>query len=140
MLRSITLATLAALTSAAMAAPMTDGSYKGHGRWKSADGQSGAYDVATTVKDGVISNTYDFNGKSKSFTMEAKLDSKGFFPVLINGTIVGNGYCQSVQCHYRLDSGMEETLTFDQGHLYRLGSKTENGKTITWEEALDSVE
>lgn len=140
MYKSIVLSTLALIAGSAMAmTSLPDGSYNGKGFWKDQDGKTGTYTVQTQIKSNVITNTYDYNGQSKSFTMEAPLDQNGFFPVKMNGASVGDGYCMDVQCHYSVSADqLEETDTFYQGHLYRLGSKVVAGKKIVWEEALDS--
>jgi hypothetical protein len=121
---------------------LPDGSFSGKGEWKDDAGKSGTYTVQTQIKNNVITNAYVIGGQSISFTMEAALDKSGFFPVKVNGAKVGSGYCFDVQCHYSLstDKGqLEETVTFYQGHMYRLGSKSSGAETVVWQEASDSV-
>jgi hypothetical protein len=141
MFTKIGLLTLSLAACSAMAMTnLPNGSFSGQGHWKDNTGASGDYSTAAVVANNGVSSTYTFNGQSKSFTMATPLDQNGFFPVTVAGTNVGSGYCWSVQCHYTIsqDGGtLEETLTFYQTHLYRTGSKTVNGKTIIWEEALD---
>lgn len=118
---------------------LPEGSYQGQGRWADGKGQTGGYELEVTVRSDVVSSAYDFDGQAKTFAFEAKLDANGQFDVLVGGQKMGSGYCKSVQCHYSISFGetdMEETLTFYQDHLYRLGSKRENGKAITWEESM----
>ena len=117
-----------------------EGSFKGHGRWKSADGESGTYTLNTEIKGDLMSSKYQYDGKEEEWTFTAKFDKNSFFPVMVDGGEVGRGYCYSVQCHYEVRIGemhLEETLTFDQGKLYRLGSKVTAGHRIAWEEALE---
>ncbi len=116
-----------------------NGEYEGEGRWRDDQGQAGSYVVETSISSGMVSSTYEFNGQTEVFEFEAKPDSNGFFDVHAYGNEVGKGYCMSVQCHYELMFGnttVEETLTFWQSNLYRVGSKVVDGKHVIWEESL----
>lgn len=120
---------------------LPDGHYKGLGQYKDSTGKSGGYYVDVDIKDGKISNTYNFGGnKDIKFTMTAVLAADGTFPVVVGGATIGEGYCATAQCHYDIAFGkftMEETMTFYEDHLYRLGSKFDNGVTIRWEESSE---
>lgn len=118
---------------------MPDGVYQGQGRWQDSQGQTGSYDINTSVQSNVVSSTYTFGGNTEKYEFEAKVGSNGRFDVFVGGYKVGEGYCMSVQCHYELSFGdtvIEETLTFYQDNLYRIGSKQVNGKNVTWEESM----
>ncbi len=67
---------------------------------------------------------------------------QGHFEIFVNNHRVGEGYCMSVQCHYKVQMGsttVEETWTFYEGRLYKLGSKQIEGKKIAWEESLETI-
>lgn len=135
------IASLLLLSSTAMAMTIVpDGRYQGEGRWQNKNGQTGSYEVSVQVTGDLLASSYIFGGQTKQFDFEAKSTSAGRFEVLVGGVKVGEGYCMSAQCHYTAafdGKNFEETMTFYQDHVYRLGSKTENGDLITWEEALD---
>jgi hypothetical protein len=119
---------------------MPEGQYDGVGRFKDQDGKTGSYNVSVVIKGDDIASTYNYGTTSKSFTVSAPIATDGTFPVVVNGTKIGGGYCFSTQCHYALavgDFSLEETLTFYENHLYRLGSKVVEGKTTMWEESTE---
>ncbi len=120
-----------------------DGVYQGQGRWRDNQGQSGDYDITSSVKAGLVSSTYTFNGQSKKYEFEAKTGLNDSFDVLVGGHKVGEGYCMSVQCHYSISYGgakLEENLTFYENYFYRIGSKQVDGKVTTWEESMTKQE
>lgn len=125
-------------TTALAAFPV--GKYKGRGHWQDDKGRAGVYDILAFSNGTSIESTYSFNSQTKSFKLEVTNDKNGFFDVTIAGNRVGEGYCMTVQCHYTLPaSSLEESVVFWNGHLYRVGSKVENGLKIRWEEDLSQV-
>ncbi|MGE0528171.1 MAG: hypothetical protein AB7G93_05845 [Bdellovibrionales bacterium] len=142
-MKSILVALLSIGSSALAMTNMPGGVYQGQGRWNDNQGRVGSYNVTTTVTGGTVSSTYTFNDQTESFTFEAKEAAAGRFDVLVGGEKIGEGYCMSVQCHYVTElagTNLEETLTFYEGHLYRIGSKRVEGKIVTWEEAMAKQE
>lgn len=122
---------------------MPDGVYQGQGRWQDGQGQTGRYNIITTVQSNVITSTYTFGEKTKIYEFEAKAAPNSRFDVYVNGDKAGEGYCMSIQCHYEVsfeDTVIEETLTFYKDNLYRIGSKLVDGKNMTWEESLQIKE
>jgi hypothetical protein len=117
-----------------------DGRYQGEGRWTDINGNSGQYEVSVQVSGQALANEYEFGGQSRQFNFEARPIAAGSFDVVVANTKVGEGYCMSAQCHYTATfdgKDFEETMTYYQDHVYRLGSKLENGVKVTWEEAME---
>lgn len=129
---------LAALVSTPIVAgPITDGSYVGNGQWRDTTAESGEYAVSTTVKNGILSSRYSFDGSTENWEFTVLPGQNGTFKVLVKGEEVGDGYCFQVQCHYQIyTGGLEETLTFDGDRLYKVGSKVHAGVRIFWQESL----
>lgn len=116
-----------------------DGVYQGQGRWSDNSGHFGSYEISTKVKGNIVSSAYTFGTQKKQYDFEVKPSSNGHFDVRVSGQKAGEGYCLTVQCHYTAafaKTKLEETLTFYQDNLYRIGSKDENGAVITWEESM----
>jgi hypothetical protein len=115
------------------------GTYAGQGEWVSQDGQKGHYLVTTTVMDGVMKSSYKWAEQGSEWTFTMLPFGDNFFKVAsgADGQIVGEGYCFDVQCHYTAFGGnLEETLSFVDGKLYKLGSKKEQSLNIKYQEAL----
>ena len=122
------------------------GEYSGGGDWASEDGTSGHYSVSTKVfapaADAVssVGSVYHYDNKEESWGFAILPGANGFFLVAAGeaeGSIVGQGYCFEVQCHYTaFDGKLEETLTFVDGKLYKIGSKSFGKSKIKWQEAL----
>ena len=122
-----------------------DGEYVGHGTWKSIDGSRGKFEMSATVtsdKDGVTSKESVVihlpDGTEKKIEEEwtATNEKNGFFEVHVKGVKVGSGYCRIKQCHLQTEDkgdASEETNTFHNGHIYRIGSHTSKDKTIAWQ-------
>lgn len=136
--------TIVFATGSAFAMPnIPDGNYEGKASWKDSQANKGTYAIKIEVKDRSIKSHYDYGEHSKVYEITTSADANGFFSVLSSGKKVGSGYCMNVQCHYTAvfgDVEMQETLTFWQGNLYRVGSKKINGSTIAWEEATQKME
>lgn len=118
-----------------------EGTHRGVGGWKGQDGKVGDYTVEMSVKDNVVASVYRYGEKEESFTFKAEFKPGGFFKVRMKDHVVGEGYCGDYQCHYNVVVGpfqMEETLTFWEGKVYRLGAKGENGRQVQWQEALEA--
>ncbi|HAZ15005.1 MAG: hypothetical protein A2X86_21985 [Bdellovibrionales bacterium GWA2_49_15] len=117
------------------------GNYHGKGYGIEQNGQESHYLVEARVGENKIESTYHFiNGGTQKFTLAANFGKHGHFDVLSGSKKIGAGYCMSIWCHYTLKMGkntVEETVTFFQNHLYRLGQKKINGKLISWEEDLE---
>jgi hypothetical protein len=132
---------LMSMNAFAQADRLPDGAYKGQGLWKSAN-QSGHYEVSTEIRgEKVISSYKRPNGTAYQWEMTMKPAKNGFFTVISRGAEVGKGYCleHTTLCHYDLAAKgleLEETLTIQDGKLYKYGSKTENGTLVMWQEAL----
>jgi hypothetical protein len=129
--------------STAYALPtIPEGQYEGKANWKDDSGKKGQYTVSATVKGEDINAKYLYSTGKATYEIQTKSTTDGFFDVLMSNKKVGEGYCLSVQCHYTAQFGnvkIEESLTFWQGHLYRVGSKNINGTSIAWEEALKAI-
>ncbi len=140
MLKSILLSLVLGASASALAFPtIPDGNYAGGGRFKDTAGNTGSYTVQTTVANGVVSQVYRYASGGARFVLSTNLTGHGFFAVMEKGEKVGEGYCQTVVCHYNALIGganLEESLTYWQGNLYRVGSKKIGNLTITWEESL----
>lgn len=129
--------------SHAGAAVIKDGSFTGKGDWKDQAGNKGQYEADVQIQNNRISSVYRFPSSSMTVDLQLEVDNNEFFKVSMNGQEVGSGYCIGIQCHFSVtveDCTVEETMTFYDNHLYRLGSKTEGGTLITWVEALDVKE
>lgn len=115
------------------------GKYGGRGLWKTTE-KTGTYEVVTIVAEKSIETTYSLpNGETKVWKFDMTQSANGFFVVEVGGEVVGQGYCieRSPSCHYEIQVGpmkLEETLTVQQGQMYRMGSKTEGGKQIAFQE------
>ena len=114
------------------------GSYSGHGDWRDNSGQVGSYEITTTVNSDSISSDYQFDGQTTNWTLELVANGNGFFDVAPGSSTPGKMYCYEVQCHFNASGiNLEETLTFYDSKLYKLGSKTiADGTTIMWQEVL----
>lgn len=126
---------------AASGTPLPDGSFKGEGHWKSQKTQ-GAYRAETQIRGDKIEAKYDSSQGKFQWSFETRQKANGFFSVLAEGHIVGDGYCldHAKVCHYEVKVGslnLEETLVYLEGHLYRYGSKQAEGEAkVFWQEAL----
>jgi hypothetical protein len=136
-LATATLIATAFVPVALGAAPLKDGAYAGGGEWRSAAGQSGSYSVTATVTGDTIASVYRYGDREERWSIALVPTGGGFVDVTSEGSKVGSGYCYDVQCHYTaFDGQLEETLTFYEGSLYKLGSKVVDGQRIMWQEAL----
>jgi hypothetical protein len=132
---------LAVIVSAvAQAHTLPDGTLRGDGLWKSKDTQ-GTYDVITNVAGDKLTSTYTYGTQKREVTLELRDAGNGFLRVFADGRDAGSGYCleKVVLCHYSVNTAkisLEETLTVQEGKLYKFGSKTEGGVTVMWQEAL----
>ena len=136
--------TILLATGSAFAMPnIPDGNYEGKASWKDSQDNKGTYGIKIKVENRTIKSTYNYGTHTIVYEFSVSADGNGFFTVQSGGKEVGNGYCMNVQCHYKAvfgDVEMQETLTFWQGNLYRVGSKKVNGHTIAWEEATQKME
>ena len=117
---------------------MQVGVYKGEGNWRSGS-ESGRYQVEAQITNDEIKNLYHWADQRIEFNVKTQNTSAWEF-LLKNykNQPIGLGFCMGIQCHYELKKGsdLEETLTFYQGHLYRLGSKRIQARLISWIEDL----
>lgn len=119
------------------------GSYQGSAQWMGMSGSQGQYEVSVTIKDHSIESHYQYDGQSYTLKLDLGFDKHGFFKVMIDGMEVGSGYCAGIQCHYSLETlapgaqEVEETLTFVENRLYRIGSKGTGEGKVAWNEALE---
>jgi hypothetical protein len=138
-----TLLTALLFASTAVALPtVPEGEYTGKAQWKDNNGKNGNYSVTVNVVGDEIQAKYNYVTGTASYNMKTSTGLNGFYDVLANNQKVGEGYCMTVQCHYNANFNgtvIEESITFWQGSLYRVGSKKVNGVTIVWEEALKKV-
>ena len=128
-------------TSVFAIAQFPEGNSVGGGSWKDGAGKSGEYKVEMQIKGNTIRSVYQWEKKEEVFTFHADFKPNGFFAVKMGKDVVGEGYCGDVQCHYNVAVGpfrLEETLTFREGNIYRLGSKVVDGHQIVWQEALET--
>ncbi|MGZ3651975.1 MAG: hypothetical protein ACXVB9_04955 [Bdellovibrionota bacterium] len=135
------LATLLTFSGVAQADSIRDGHFQGKGLWKS-ETATGSYEVTTDVAGSLFSSSYKLaNGQTIKTAMELKPAANGFLKVIDGGKQVGTGYCieREQLCHYEVKNdkiSLEETLTIQNGKLYKFGSKTTDGVTVMWQEAL----
>lgn len=135
------IATFIFASSSAMAMTnMPDGTYQGEGRWSDNQGETGHYEVSVNIESDTVSSSYSFDsGQTGEYEFQTTGSAHSQFDVLVGGIRVGEGYCMSVQCHYSISLGnkvLEETLTFYEDNLYRIGSKRLDSVVITWEESM----
>ena len=111
--------------------------YNGSGHWRNSVMESGTYEATTTVAEGSISSNYTFNGQTISWNIKMLPDPTGNFDILVDDKKVGSGYCLEAQCHYQIEEiDLEETLTFIDKRLYKVGSKSKAGVKVVWAESL----
>jgi hypothetical protein len=118
---------------------LPDTQAQGAGAWKHTAGPKGDYTVEMTIKDNHVHSVYQWKDGGETFDFVAEFKKNGFFTVNSEGHAIGEGYCGDVQCHFNVRVGafeLQETLTFQDGKVYRLGSKTVDGGKIMWQEAL----
>lgn len=141
----ITSAILISAIPALASSSLKPGHYVGTGQWHSADGKAGQYQVETTIGNSPntpsVQSTYDYDGQRQVWDFTMLFKSPGFFAIASGGggegNVNGSGYCLDVQCHYEVPgSNLEETFSFVDGKLYKIGSKTQHGKTLVWQESL----
>jgi hypothetical protein len=116
------------------------GTYQGEGQWRDNAGNSGEYSVRTEVSPDQVQSEYRWSAETRHWGFAMQNQSVGFYAITDNFGSSGSMYCYSVQCHYEFNTARlttEETLSFVDGKLYKLGSKRmPNGLVISWEEAL----
>ncbi len=128
--------------AAAETVTLADGKYSGKGWWKDGDGNKGEYTVEVTIANHQITSKYAYASKNEEFSFKADIDENGFFEVKNGDEVIGEGYCMGPQCHYEIaddDVELEETMTFYNDHLYRVGSKSLEDDDYVWVEVLDEV-
>lgn len=121
------------------ASPIVPGQYAGRGSWRDAQGHSGTYEVSTNVTPLRFESSYQWDKKqNRVFNVSLSTDSEGFYELRSDEGLNGGMYCYDVQCHLSMSQGeVEETLTFWDGNLYKLGSKKlGDGRVIMWQEDL----
>jgi hypothetical protein len=123
--------------------PIHDVAYSGTGRWSDAYGNFGNYDVYTSVQGQSVTTTY--SGIGFSLTQVAYLSylpgSNAFEVYAYTGTgtmvKVGDGSCTAFRCHYSAPFyGVYEELSFQEGYLYKVGTRHLANNTYRWEETL----
>ncbi len=127
------------MSSLALGDAWTPGNYTGHGVWRDTAGHSGLYEVVTVLTADSMSSNYAFAEGVAAVSLSLQRTGDGFYSLIDAEKTSGNMYCYDVQCHYELGAGsVEETLSFVDGKLYKLGSKLgSDGRTIIWQEALN---
>ncbi len=89
-----------------------------------------------SVNDTITVTLPDGQSESHSVIWTSRRTKDGFFDVLIDGKVVGSGYCMNNQCHIggaMGDTWWEETFTMGKHHrIFRLGSKTEKNFKVSW--------
>ncbi len=128
--------------------------YTGKGIWKSTSGQSGTYTANAVVEakeDGItITETINLADQSFYMTYFYKKTDDTFFTVMLEGTVVGKGYCWPLEdavgskvCHSDTEfQGYkgESTVKVVGKTIFNIGSKTmPNGETIIWKDMLQAV-
>lgn len=118
---------------------ITPGKYVGKGSWKDQQGNSGHYDVVTTVLPNKFASSYVWPEGGREFAFDLSVSDNGFYQLVISGRNVGSMYCGHVQCHLDFPQAqVEETITFYDGHLYKIGSKPDGkGGKLMWQEMLE---
>lgn len=140
------------------------GRYLGLGHYVTADNQRGTYSSYADIDEDSWQVNYLREYGADAYQVEFTFNDNGSFDVLLfeyTGDDVqihmGNGYCQSVQCHINVDMGnrfYEETVTFltAERKIYRLGSISRPGEILrddsfpeaelimSWEEAMIRVD
>ena len=145
MKRLVFLALLITAQAAVAADLMPQGTFKGTGEWRGADGSTGQYTIVTTTSATSITSRYVYDGpgqakKEQVSTRTLVPTGSGFFSVTDEqGKSVGRGYCVESQCFWATEfpgGKVEESLRFDGGTLEKLGGKTGPGFTVVWHEKL----
>jgi hypothetical protein len=134
----IALSLLLSTATAHAAGTMPEGHFKGEGLWKSTTEQ-GSYQVQTKIQGDRIESSYQSKEGNYVWEIELKATANGFFKVLSKGQELGSGYCleQAKVCHYELNAAtlaLEETLVYQDGKLFRFGSKNVAGAKVFWQE------
>lgn len=139
---SVLASVIAFVATVAQSSPIPVGKrFMGQGQWRDSEGHNGVYKVETTFANDAITTNYTFEGGARSMSMKTAKISDGFYDLSLGLDRVGTMYCMEVQCHYTVSTGgLEETLTFYNQKLYKLGSKQgQNGVVITWQEQLEDA-
>jgi hypothetical protein len=125
-----------------------DGDYTGGGWWKSADGTKGKYEMKSTIKtekdgmtikESVVVHMPDKTEKKMEDEITVKNGKNGFFEIQKKGVKIGSGYCGIKQCHHQGEEDgntYEETVTFHEGKIYKLGSHVSKDMTIAYQGML----
>jgi hypothetical protein len=130
---------LFALCVSATAFAFPHGEYRGTGRLHDQEGHKKNYKVETriTTVGGItfLRTDYHFeDGTHGAFQFRVEAAPDAFFAAHDI-----EGYCFGEHCHYRKADGggiVEETLSTSGSRLYKLGSRTEDGRKIAWIEEL----
>ncbi len=129
------------------------GQYLGEGHLVYTNGAEASYATYATINSDELNFSIVRGGELFAYNLYFEFGENGFFTVTATEnrygeetTHYGQGYCQSVQCHFSfdLDNGrVEETLTFAtwENKIYTIGSMyyyDENGdqQAISWEEGF----
>jgi len=147
----LALSTLTSMATYANSIP--EGTFKGQGLWKS-ETKTGKYEVSTTIVGDTIKTSYTWENHDQfEFEFQTHDLANGFFEIQIDGHKFGKGYCLegAIVCHYEIDFSsennpekvrLEETLTIQDGKLYRFGHKNwiagQYHTDVFWQEALES--
>ena len=139
------LAMLIAAPAAFAGELLPQGTFKGTGEWRAADGSKGQYTVLTTTTANSITSRYVYDqgtqGKKEQATTQTLVPTgSGFFQVTDeNKKIIGRGYCFDAQCFWTTEfpgGRVEESLRFDGGSLEKFGGKSGPGFSVVWREKL----
>lgn len=127
------------------------GRYLGLGHYVTADNQRGTYSSYADIDEDSWQVNYLREYGADAYQVEFAFNENGSFDVVLHEYVndevqlhMGNGYCQSVQCHINVDLGnrlYEETVTFlpAEKKIYRLGSISSRADPISDEDEADLI-
>jgi hypothetical protein len=116
-----------------------DGRYLGRGDWSNNYGEEGDYVSYVNIDANDVHTDYVWKVGHRSINVSFWFYGQGWFSVVYQGNIVGEGFCMERQCQYDMqigDARYTETFGFDGDHFRKIGHRKSGDRITRWEDLL----
>lgn len=115
------------------------GRYLGQGYWGNNQGVNGSYISYAEIQGDDIHTDYVWQDGHATIQVSFKFAQDGWFSVVYQGNVVGDGFCMFDQCQYDMqigDASYTETFTFDEEFFHKIGHRRAGSLVSRWEDVL----
>lgn len=116
-----------------------DGEFSGDGHWSDNYGNEGYYEANIAFIDNTLHAEYIWEEGGVSLEYTFLFDDQGWFDVIYEGEVAGEGFCTLTQCQYQLELGeilYGETIVFSPDSIFIAGYRQEGDNFARYEQTL----